>query len=149
VHRAEGGGGERGEHARMPSDRFGDAFAADEPGADELAGVTLVDLRACRARGLTAVATGGEQHPAGFGAGVVHGAQFTGGQVDGVDAAPKGDRVAAFVVPGGVVGGLPHSRTMRAGGEGDRRGGHDGWVPQRCWAAWRVTPSRAAMSAQE
>ena len=26
--------------------------------------------------------------------------------------------------------------------------GHWGSPPQRCWAAWRVTPSRAAMSAQ-
>ena len=28
------------------------------------------------------------------------------------------------------------------------RGGHDAW-PQRCWAAWRVMPSREPISAQE
>jgi hypothetical protein len=46
VHGAERRGGQGGEHARMSRDRFGDALAADEARADELAGVTLVHLRA-------------------------------------------------------------------------------------------------------
>ena len=37
-------------------DRLGDALASGEPGADELAGVALVDRRAGRADGLAAVA---------------------------------------------------------------------------------------------
>jgi hypothetical protein len=44
VDRAEGGGGEGGEHARMADDRVGDALAAGQSGADELPGVALVDL---------------------------------------------------------------------------------------------------------
>ena len=32
--------------------------------------------------------------------------------------------------------------------EGGCRGGHDA-RPQRCWAAWRVMPSREPISAQE
>ena len=42
VDRAEGGGGEGGEHARVRGDRLGDAFASGQAGADELAGVALV-----------------------------------------------------------------------------------------------------------
>ena len=44
VDRAEGRGGEGGEHARVRGDRLGDAFAAGQAGADELPGVALVDL---------------------------------------------------------------------------------------------------------
>jgi len=150
VHGAEGGCGEGGEHARVRGDRLGYAFAASEPGTDELAGVTLVDGRAGRADHLAAVAARGEQDAVWFGGGVVDRAQFAGGQVDGVDAAAERDGVAALVVPGGVVGGLPGPRaSVWAGGEGDRRGGAYGWVPQRCWAAWRVMPSRVPISAQE
>ena len=56
VDRAERRRGEGGEHARVPGDRLGDALAAGETGADELAGVALVDGRAGRADGLAAVA---------------------------------------------------------------------------------------------
>ena len=43
VDRAERGGGEGGEHARVRGDRLGDALAACETRADELPGVALVD----------------------------------------------------------------------------------------------------------
>ena len=49
VDRAEGGGGEGGEHARVGGDRLGDAFAACQPGSDELVGVGAVGLGAGRA----------------------------------------------------------------------------------------------------
>ena len=42
VDRAEGGGGEGGEHARVGGDGRRDALAAGQSGADELAGVALV-----------------------------------------------------------------------------------------------------------
>ncbi len=44
---------------------------------------------------------------------------------------------------------VPARTVEQAGGEGDRRGGDYWGAPQRCWAAWRVTPSRVPMSAQE
>jgi hypothetical protein len=78
-------------------DGLGYALAAGQPGADELAGVAFVDLGARRADRLAAVAAGGEQDAAGFGAGVVDRAQFPGGQVDGVDPAAQRDRMAAGV----------------------------------------------------
>jgi hypothetical protein len=46
VDRAEGGRGQGGEHARVASDRFGDALATGQPGVDELVGVGAVHLRA-------------------------------------------------------------------------------------------------------
>ena len=49
VHGPEAGGGEGGEHARMRPHRVGDAFAAGEPGADQLVGVPPVGLGAGRA----------------------------------------------------------------------------------------------------
>ena len=103
--------------------------------------------------------------PPGSVAAVVDGREFAGGQVDGVDAAPEPDRVLAASGRGelpfggeesgpgdravGVVGGFSHPRTIRAGDEGDRRGGGYDWAPQCCWAACRVTPRREPMSAQE
>jgi hypothetical protein len=60
VDGAERGGGEGGEHARVRDDGGGDALAACESGADELAGVALVDLRAGGADGLAAVPAGGQ-----------------------------------------------------------------------------------------
>src|SRR5262249_11641468 len=127
----------------------GNAFAAGQPGADQVPGVALIDLGTRRADALAAVAARGEQHPARLRAGVVHRAPLAGGPGDGVGAATPRGGVTAFVVPGAGVGGRPGPRAVvQAGGEGDRRGGY-GRAPQRCWAAWRVTPSRAAMSAQE
>jgi hypothetical protein len=148
VHRAERGGGEGGEHARVPADGGGDAFAPGEARADELAGVALVDLGAGGADVLAAVAARGQQHPVGFTGCVVDGAQFAGGQVDGVDAAAQPDRVGAVAgggellfpaaevaareaggdVGGAVVGVRPRTQAGVAGPgcEGDRRGGHAG-----------------------
>ena len=90
VHRSEAGCGEGGEHARMRGHGLGDALAAGQAGADDLPGVVLVDLGAGRADVLAAVAAGDQQHAAGFGVGVVHGAGLAGGAVDGVDAALRG-----------------------------------------------------------
>ena len=56
MDRAEGGGGEGGEHARVLGDRAGDALAAGQAGQDDVAGVALVDRRAVRADFLAAVA---------------------------------------------------------------------------------------------
>ena len=164
VDRAERRGGEGGEHARMRGDRLGDALAAGQARADELAGVALVDGRAGRADGFAAVAARDVQHAAGLGGGVVDRGGLAGGQVDGVDAAAQPDRVRAVpvvaswrsqawksaqvmisvssaVAPGPGPG-------MGSGLEGGCRGGHEA-RPQRCWAAWRVTPSREPISAQE
>ena len=130
MDRAERGCGQGGEHARMLRDGLRDALAAGQPSTDELAGVALVDLGAGRAHGLAPVAARGQQHPAGLGSGVVDGREFTGGQVDSVDAAPELDRVGAAagrgelafgveeVSPGdrvGVVGGFPRSPAHRVG----------------------------------
>src|SRR5271166_1695562 len=102
------------------------------------------------------------QHSARFGGGVVDRGGFSGGQVDDVDAAGQPDGVGAGAGGGelafpltevrprdGVVGGRPRPRAERGfGTEGGCRGSGQ-WLPQRCWAAWRVMPSLAPMSAQE
>ena len=145
-------------------DGLGDALAARQARADELPGVALVHRRAGRADGLAAVAARDVQHSPVLGGGVVDGGGLAGGQVDGVDAAAQPDRVRAGAVRGelafpgaevgpgdvlGVVGGRPRSRAgERFGTQGGCRGGHE-VRPQRCWAAWRVTPSREPISAQE
>jgi hypothetical protein len=51
VDRAEGRGGEGGEHRRVGGHGGGDAFAAGEPGADEVEGVTAVGVGAAGAGG--------------------------------------------------------------------------------------------------
>ena len=94
VDRAEGGGGEGGEHARVRGDRLGDAFASCQARADELAGVPLVHRRAGRADGLAAVAA------CEWYARAVEGGQLAGGQVDHVGAAVELDRVRAAGVGG-------------------------------------------------
>ena len=74
VDRAERRGGEGGEQARVRGDGLGHTFAAGQPGADQLAGVTLVHRGARRADGLAAVPAGDVQDPARFvGGGVVAG----------------------------------------------------------------------------
>jgi hypothetical protein len=87
VDRAERRRGEGGEHARVRGDGLGDALAACETGADELAGVALVDSGAGRADGFAAVAARGVQHSPGLVGTVVDRGQLAGGQVDGIDAA--------------------------------------------------------------
>ena len=103
VHRSERGRGEGGEDARVRGDGVGDALAAEEPGADELAGVALVDGRAGRADGFAAVAARDGQDAVGFAGGGVHGAQFAGGEVDGAGAAFEQDRVMAVAGALGVA----------------------------------------------
>ena len=139
VDRAEGGGGEGGEHARVRGDRLGDAFASGQAGADELAGVALVHRRAGRADGLAAVA-------ARDGGLAVEGGEFAGGQVDHVGAAAELDRVRAGAVRGELAfpgAGSPRgwscwcrrrspqvpSRVSGSGLEGGCRGGHDALAP--------------------
>src|SRR5207249_4122425 len=51
VNRAERWCGQRSEHARMGGDGIGNALAAAQPGADELVGVSPVDLGTVRALG--------------------------------------------------------------------------------------------------
>ena len=158
VDRAEGRRGEGGEHARVRGDRLGDALAARQARADELPGVALVDRGAGRADRFAAVPARDVQHSPVLGGGVVDRGELAGGQVDGVDTSAQPDGVGAVSGGGelafprvevGVVGGRPRSRAgVRFGTQGGCRGGHE-VRPQRCWAAWRVTPSREPISAQE
>ena len=158
VDRAERGGGEGGEHARVRGDRLGDAFASGQARADELAGVALVDRRAGRADGLAAVAARdgwpgrrggrarrwpGRSCRCGCGAG-----SGASSRCRRRTRVPSGRSQRAGRA--GVVGGRPRSRARDEGfgTESGCRGGHDAW-PQRCWAAWRVMPSREPISAQE
>ena len=138
VHRPEGGGGEGGEHARMASDRLGNALATGQPGAHQLAGVPLVDGRAGGADGLAAVAACDVQHSPGIGGGVVDRGGLARDQVDGLDPAGEPDGVGAVagggelafpgfeVGPGdgfGVVGGRPQPRARDGfGAESGGRG---------------------------
>ena len=123
----------------------GDALAAGQPGADELAGVALVHRRAGGAGGFAAVPAGQQQDPAGLAGRRVHRPDFAGGQVDRADGALDLHRVVTaagvgqFLLPLGevgagagpgvvVVGGRSRPRAVVwSGGEGDRRGSH-----QRC-----------------
>src|ERR1035438_2345905 len=89
MDRAEGGGGEGGEYAGMGGDGGRDAFAAGQPGADELVGVSSVDLGAGQAAGRAAGFAGDRQDAAGFVDGGVAVQQFPGGAVDVVDAAAQ------------------------------------------------------------
>ena len=195
VDRAEGGGGEGDEHGRVRGDVRGDAFAADEPGADDVVGVAAVGLGAAGAGGGAPVAAGLVDHPVGH-ADRGDGAQELAGHgVDVLDVAAQPDGAGAGggvpdVIEPGVVSGVvqsgeyalvgelgvdagsgvrPRARSRagsgresqhRAGGRvtgGSRCAGAAGVrdkgdresSPQRCWAPWRVMPSRMAMSAQE
>ena len=226
VDGAEGGGGEGGEHGRVTADVFGNTFAADQPGADQLEGIPAVRLGAGRAGRRAAIAAGFVDHAVRQGRGRGGREDFPGGGVDAVDLAAEADGLSA---PGGrpdvieppvvsagveVAGGevfrwagvvadgeqvavagtderavagmhppgaedageagcgvRPRARAVVGSGSGSQRRagrGHGqlpaslglsmvvtkdelvpGAVPQRCWAAWRVMPSRVPMSAQE
>jgi hypothetical protein len=123
-------------------DGLGDALTACQARADELPSVALVDLRAGRADGFAPVAARDMQHSPRLARRVVDRGNLARGQVDGPDGAPELDRVRAgagsseLMFPGaevgpgdGVVGGRSRPRTLRAGGEGVRRGG--GQMPLR------------------
>ena len=165
VDRPEARGSQGREHTRMRGDGLGYTLAARQTGADELPRVALIDRRASRADGLAAVTAGHMQHSPGLAGRVVDGGDLTRGPVDGLDVAEQADGVRAGaggghlpfpgleVAPGdgfgGVVGKRPHSRAGWFGGESGCRGRVGHWLPQRCWAACRVMPSRVPMSAQE
>ena len=222
VDGTEGGGGKGGEHGRVPCDVRGDAFAAGQPGADELEGIAPVGFRTRRARRGAAVATGFVDHPVRQRRGRGGGGDFPRGGVDVVDLAAEADGVGASgggpdvikppvigagaqvagrevlrwagVVADGdqvavagaderAVAGLhppgvedageagcgvpPRARAViRSGCGSQHRAGRghgrlpagpvpsrfvtvEEMSPQRCWAAWRVMPSRVPMSAQE
>ena len=113
VDRAEGWRGQRGEHARMSGDGIGNAFAAAQPGADELVGVSPVDLGTGRTLGGAASLARDGQGPAGLVDGGVAVQQFPGGAVNVIDAATQQNRLLA---PARVPGGARRDR-----GSGQRR----------------------------
>ena len=121
VHRAEGGGGEGGEHGRVGGDGFGDAFAADQPGADDMVGVAAVGLGAGWAGRGPAVAARFVDHPVGHGFGGVGPEQLPGAGVDDAQVAVEADRVPAsggrpdVIEPGEVI--LPGPGERGIGGE--------------------------------
>ena len=85
VDRAEGRGGEGGEDGGVGGDGGGDAFAADEPGADEVVGVAAVGFGAAGAGGGAAVAAGLVHHLVGHVVGGDGAQEFAGGGVDVLD----------------------------------------------------------------
>ena len=89
MDRAERWCGESDEHAGMVGDLGGDAFAAGQPGPDELVGVGPVDLGARRAAGGPPRLAGDRQNPAGLVHGRVAVDQLAGGAVDVIDAATQ------------------------------------------------------------
>ena len=112
VDRAERRGGEGDEDGGVGGDGRGDAFAADEPGADELVGVAAVGLGAAGAGGNAAVAAGLVDHPVRH-ADRGDGAQeLAGGRVDVADVAAQPDGAGAgggvpdVIEPGVVSGGV-------------------------------------------
>ena len=113
VDGAEGGGGEGGEHARMRGHRFRDAFAAGEPGADELVGVAAVGLGARRAHRCAAVPARDVDHPVRQGLGIQGADDLAGGGVDVADGAAQPDR--------------PDAATAASGGGRARCGSRGGW----------------------
>src|ERR1035441_6168727 len=79
----------------MGGDGGGDAFAAGQPGADELVGVGAVDLGAGQAAGRPAGLASDGQDAAGFADGGEGVQQFPGGAFDVVDAAAQQDGLLA------------------------------------------------------
>ena len=117
VDRAERRGGEGGEHRRVVRRPVGDAFAADQAGADDLVGVALVELGAGRADRGAAVAARLVDHPVGHVRRCDRSdEQPAGGGFDGGDGPGEPDRAGAR--GGGFDVGEP-GRVVRAGGAGD------------------------------
>ena len=142
VDRAERGGGEGGEHARVRGDRLGDALASGQARADELAGVALVDRRAGRADGFAAVAAREWSTPpcrrAGASSPVARSIMSVRWRSwIGCEQPPVGGELAFPAAEvgaggrGGVVGGRPRSRARDegSGSEGGCRGGHGCLAP--------------------
>ena len=115
VDQAEGGGGERGEHARVRSQRFGHSLATGQPGPDELVGVGPVGLRTRRAHGRAAVAARDVDRLVRQVLGVQAVEDLAGDGVDVTDGATQPNRPnaasgsqgsgqpAVIVVPGGAL----------------------------------------------
>ena len=99
----ERGRGQGGEHGRVGGDGVGDAFAADEAGADELVGVGAVGLGAPGADRGAAVAAGDVDDAVGHRPGVAGGEDGAGGGVDGVQLAGEPDGAGAAAGGGDVV----------------------------------------------
>jgi hypothetical protein len=95
VHRAEGGGGEGGEHGRVRGDGLGDALATDQPGADDVVGVAAVGLGAGAADRVAAVPACLVDHLVGYVAGGVGPKQLPGRRVDDAQVAVQTHRVSA------------------------------------------------------
>ena len=95
VDGAEGGGGQGGEDGGVVGDRVGDAFAADQAGADELVGVGSVDLRAGRAAGRASCLAGDSECAVRFVVGGVAVQEGAGERVAVVDSAAEVDGLGA------------------------------------------------------
>ena len=95
MDRAERRRGERGEHARVVSNRGRNSLAAGQSGADELVGVGAVGLRAGRAMGGAAGLARDRQDTAGLVDGGIAVDQFAGTAVDVVGAAAQQNRLQA------------------------------------------------------
>ena len=125
VDRAEGRGGEGGEHARMTADVLGDTLAAAQAGDDQVIGVVLVGRRAGRATGRTPVAARRQQEPGRLVGGAVdvqdlprsgvHGDPFT-VEPDGLSTAARG--VHHALPPSEVRHGRALHRGEHVGGKG-------------------------------
>ena len=117
VDRAEGRGGEGDEDGGVGGDGGGDAFAADEPGADEVVGVAAVGLGAAGAGGGAPVAAGLVDHPVRHADGGDGAQELAGGGVDVLDVAAQPDGAGAgggvpdVIEPGVVPGGVQPAKT--------------------------------------
>lgn len=160
VDRAEAGGGEGGEDARVGGDVFRGALAAAQSGGDQLEGVAAVDLGAGRAAGGAAVVAADEELAGGEGRGVEvleNVADLAGCGVEVVlgAVAVQADRVGAAAEPGELpedtgqvtVGGEVAECPERGrGGAGEDGFSPSDWCCREGWAtgaadAW---PCRAA-----
>ena len=110
VDGAEGGGGEGEEHGGVGGDVGGDAFAAGQPGPDDLVGVAAVGFGAAGAGCDPAVAAGLVDGPVGHAEGGDGAEQLASAGVDVLDVAAEPDRAGAacggpdVIEPGPVPG---------------------------------------------
>ena len=118
VDRAERRGGEGDEHGRVPGDVGGDAFAADEPGAEEVVGVAAVGLGAAGAGGGAPVPACLVDGPVGHADRGDGAQQLAGRGVDVLDVAAQPDG--------------PGTARRRARCDRARRGIRRGAVRRRC-----------------
>ena len=119
VDRAEGRGGEGGEHDRVPGHGLGDALAAGQPGADQVEGVAPVGLSAAGAGGGPPVAARLVDHLVGQVVGADRAGDLAGRGVDVADRAAQQDGP-------GTGGGGPHMGQPGVVGVQPDRGGGNG-----------------------